>query len=534
MSSQQTDNNPIPITTTNNNNDNIAPTNSTNIITNTTGNGNNNNNDDNNNNNNNNKNNDDSTTTNTSTNKPRKRFIIPSASQALKKSDLSMVEINAKLKQAEDLQKSNAIILTPKSVTMTTSAPSIPTPTTVSTPLSTSTLPSSTINTTPVQQRIAIPSILAKRPVNTSPSPLSTSPTSTSASTSQTPYYSPSFVKNPTAPAPLNKPIGLSLPMRPSLPKKPANYQSSSTYSTSTTTTTPTTTTPNYQHIDKIYANSKQRGSLMMNSFSKNIIIEYSELQYPDFIINSNTLVFYLALKTHRDNPNLIQDRIKGISTLMNHSDQFTLRLLLVFSDLSDSDNCETFINELNLIAIRLQFTLIVCWSQIEAAKYLEAFKTFYNRAPDPIKARTQPIELGGKSKNEEVLTSIKSINKTDASTLLKNFQTMQQIFTCPKDTLSKLPGFGPVKIQRFYNTIHQPFKTKPSLKTTTTTTITNTNSNTNTNQNQDQNQNINTNNNSNNNNIINNINFNNDENEVDEDPLNFSFDFGGDGDSEK
>ncbi|KAN0023106.1 hypothetical protein ACTFIU_009189 [Dictyostelium citrinum] len=510
MSSQQTDNTLIPTTTTtnnsNNNNNNrndIASTSTTTTTTTCTTsttttniNGNNNNNN----------NNEDST----NTNKPRKRFVIPSASQALKKSDLSMVEINAKLKQAEenekrveDLQKSNAIILTPKSTTTSSSSSS-----------SSSSSPIATTNTIAhIQQRMPVPSILAKRPVNsTSPSPLSTSP----SSSLQTPYYSPSFVKNPTSPAPINKPIGPSLPMRPSLPKKPANYQPSTT---STYSSSMTTTTQNYQHIDKIYANSKQRGSLMMNSFSKNIVVEYSELQYPDFILNSNTLVFYLPLKTHRDNPNLIQDRIKGLSKLMSNSDSFTLRILLVFADLSDSDNCEQFINELNLIAIKLQFTLIVCWSQIEAAKYLEAYKTFSNRAPDPIKARTQPIELGGKSKNEEVLTSIKSINKTDASTLLKNFQTMQQIFTCPKTTLSMLPGFGPVKVQKFYNTIHQPFKTKPSINlnnnTNTTTTTTTTTSNT-------------TNIDNNNNTIINNINFNNDENEVDEDPLNFSFDFGG------
>ncbi|EGC32370.1 hypothetical protein DICPUDRAFT_20909, partial [Dictyostelium purpureum] len=210
---------------------------------------------------------------------------------------------------------------------------------------------------------------------------------------------------------------------------------------------------PNYNN-KMIFVNEFQRGNPLIRNFSNNIVVEYQKNQIPDYVITSNSCVFFLSLKVYRLKPNYVEDRIKGTPQ------SFELRVLLV---LVDVDDCVALLEELNISAIKSNLTLIVCWSFLEAGKYIESYKSFSSSAKsvDFIKTRPQPVELGGKTKKEQVLTSIKSVNKTDANTLINNFKNMKAVFTCSKETLLKCPGFGPVKAQNFYNTIHQPFKAK-------------------------------------------------------------------------
>ena len=107
-------------------------------------------------------------------------------------------------------------------------------------------------------------------------------------------------------------------------------------------------------------------------------------------------------------------------------------------------------------IAILSELTLMLAWSAEAAAKILETYKMFENKPPDMImeKAGSEPH-----GKVVEALTSVKSVNKTDASTLLGTFHTVKTIVETSEEGLAFCPGFGPQKAQKLYKVLHEPFK---------------------------------------------------------------------------
>lgn len=56
-------------------------------------------------------------------------------------------------------------------------------------------------------------------------------------------------------------------------------------------------------------------------------------------------------------------------------------------------------------------------------------------------------------------LINIKSVNKTDAATLMATFDTVADIINAGKTDLQVCPGFGPQKIRRILEAFDQPFK---------------------------------------------------------------------------
>ena len=55
-------------------------------------------------------------------------------------------------------------------------------------------------------------------------------------------------------------------------------------------------------------------------------------------------------------------------------------------------------------------------------------------------------------------LCTIRSVNKTDASTLLTNYGSLEKILKASQHSLTLCPGLGPQKATRIYNTLHTPF----------------------------------------------------------------------------
>lgn len=55
-------------------------------------------------------------------------------------------------------------------------------------------------------------------------------------------------------------------------------------------------------------------------------------------------------------------------------------------------------------------------------------------------------------------LTSIRSVNKTDATNLLSTFGSLGRIICASEDALALCPGFGAHKASRLYKALHQPF----------------------------------------------------------------------------
>ncbi|KAF9560776.1 Excision repair cross-complementation group 1 [Mortierella alpina] len=119
-------------------------------------------------------------------------------------------------------------------------------------------------------------------------------------------------------------------------------------------------------------------------------------------------------------------------------------------------------IRELTRIAMVNELTVICAWSNEEAARYIETFKAYENKAPDAIKERIDNDYL---SKLTDSLTQIQSINKTDVVTLSSTFGSLKNIMNASVDELGLLPGFGERKVVRLLEAFDQPFAIDPKKR---------------------------------------------------------------------
>merc|ERR1712126_340709 len=83
-------------------------------------------------------------------------------------------------------------------------------------------------------------------------------------------------------------------------------------------------------------------------------------------------------------------------------------------------------------------------------------------------KSGTEPHE-----KLIEALTSVKSVNKTDAVTLLGTFKTLSGIVKATPEDLALCPGFGPNKAKKLHKVLNESFRrnTEVSLSQSQKTT---------------------------------------------------------------
>ena len=66
-----------------------------------------------------------------------------------------------------------------------------------------------------------------------------------------------------------------------------------------------------------------------------------------------------------------------------------------------------------------------------------------------------------------KALTIVKSLNKTDVTTLLESFGSLKGIAEADEKTLIMCPGFGDKKAKKLYQTLHEPFLKKKNVPVT-------------------------------------------------------------------
>nr|CAG4641976.1 EOG090X0BTB [Eurycercus lamellatus] len=193
-----------------------------------------------------------------------------------------------------------------------------------------------------------------------------------------------------------------------------------------------------------IMVNQRQRGNPLLKSI-RNVPWEYGEI-VPDYVMGHTCCALFLSLRYHNLNPQYIHDRLKDLGK------QYELRVLLVQVDIKDP---YIPIKELTKICLLADLTLLLAWSAQEAGKIVETYKVFEHKPPDLIMEKQEKNTL---SRISDALTSIKSVNRTDAMTLLSNFQTIERIFEASEQDLSLCPGIGPQKAKRLYRVLHEKF----------------------------------------------------------------------------
>ena len=113
-----------------------------------------------------------------------------------------------------------------------------------------------------------------------------------------------------------------------------------------------------------LHVSTKQRGNAVLN-YIRNVPFSYSTM-VPDYIFSPNRCALFLSCKYHNLHPKYIHRRISELRT------DFDLRVLLCLVDIED--NASTLL-ALNKLCVINNMTLILAWSNEEAARYLEPLK---------------------------------------------------------------------------------------------------------------------------------------------------------------
>jgi len=198
-----------------------------------------------------------------------------------------------------------------------------------------------------------------------------------------------------------------------------------------------------------IQVSSRQRGNPILKSI-RSVPWEFQDGMVPDYLIGPKICAFYLSVRYHTLNPNYIHERLKQ----MNNT-TYELRVLLVQVDIKEPHHA---LRQLMRIAILAELTIMLAWSQEEAGRILETYKQYENKPPDMIMEKSNPDPH---SKLVDALTSIKSVNKTDAATLISVFGTLEGIVNASIEELTLCPGFGPHKAQKLRKALNESFKTQ-------------------------------------------------------------------------
>ena len=221
-----------------------------------------------------------------------------------------------------------------------------------------------------------------------------------------------------------------------------------------------------------LLVNSKQRGNPILKHI-RNVQWSFSETLTPDYAMSRNACAFFLSMKYHLLNPTYIHARIKELGRA------YDLRVLLVFVDVKEPRHC---IKELEKIAIHASLTMILCWNSEEVGRYLETYKAYEFKGADAIMEKSSSFSLASSSSGSGIgsgsysnsaqnqvdssfiasytdfLCQIKSINKTDASTLRQTFGSIRQLSVASKQELNLCPGLGPLKVNRLHEIFRAPF----------------------------------------------------------------------------
>jgi len=99
--------------------------------------------------------------------------------------------------------------------------------------------------------------------------------------------------------------------------------------------------------------------------------------------------------------------------------------------------------------------TLILAWSEQEVARYLETFQAFEAKDASTIQKKR---EFTFEEQVADTLGCVRSVNKTDAATLLFQFGNFKNVMTASAEDIQLCPGVGEKKARRVHEAFNKPF----------------------------------------------------------------------------
>lgn len=215
----------------------------------------------------------------------------------------------------------------------------------------------------------------------------------------------------------------------------------------------------------KIQVHSNQKGNPLLKSIT-NVAWEFNDKIVPDYVVGKHgklkfyfikfgnckfasftACILFLSIKYHNLKPDYIHERLKQLGK------NYELRILLVHADIKE---CHNALKHLTRICLLADLTLMVAWSYEEAGKIVENYKLYENVNAEKLMERQDDVDDYQKVIN--ALTSIKSVNKTDAATILTNFGTLENLVKASENKLASCIGLGPKKAQQLIKLFNEPF----------------------------------------------------------------------------
>jgi DNA excision repair protein ERCC-1 len=198
-----------------------------------------------------------------------------------------------------------------------------------------------------------------------------------------------------------------------------------------------------------------------------------------------STGIVYVELGYHRLHPNYVKARLHEVGQL------YRTRVLLVHVNetQSDASAIHGVILDLNKLCFSLGFTLLLAFSLAESARYLECLKMCEGKGASSIQERLPSSSASSSSSSSgarasgnsaasnsekdkfgdkdlvymprvnKIFTAVRSINKSNAATLLDVFQSVGGVFQADAEQLMLCPGLGEKRARRLFAAFNEPFR---------------------------------------------------------------------------
>ena len=208
---------------------------------------------------------------------------------------------------------------------------------------------------------------------------------------------------------------------------------------------------PNRAAPSSILVSPRQKGNPSLN-YIKSLPWEYGDIP-ADYVLGATTCALFLSLKYHRLHPEYVYSRIRALGH------KYNLRILLTMVDIQ---NHEESLKELSKTSLINNLTLILCWSAQEAGRYLELYKSYEHASPTSIRAHQA---TSYSEKLVEFITVPRSINKTDALSLVSAFGSVRNAVNARPEEIGEITGWGGKKVQRWCATVRENFRVRKAAK---------------------------------------------------------------------
>lgn len=199
-----------------------------------------------------------------------------------------------------------------------------------------------------------------------------------------------------------------------------------------------------------IQVNRKQSGNDLLKKFTR-CGYTFADI-VPDYVVGRTACALYLSIRFHALHPNYIYERINKLG------ENYDLRILLVVVDHVEH---KSYLKELSKLSIKSNMTLMLCWTVEDAALYLEKYKLSEDRPADVIMEKPTNYEYENALDQYmiDALAESRSINRTDAASIVALFDKFEKISSASPEELALCPGVGLQKAQRLYELLHKRMK---------------------------------------------------------------------------